>query len=76
MNGNVLFGFICGIVEGLLLGLIPLVSGMKKNQVGLAIGGFFSCIVAGAILGLILGIPMAAIFWWIIKNSENKSKNP
>jgi uncharacterized transporter YbjL len=75
MNDNT-FGFLIGgVIIGLLLGLIPLIAGVKKNHLGLAIGGFFSCIAAGAFLGFILSAPTAAIFWWIIKNAENKSKD-
>ena len=36
-----------GLIDGLLFGLLPLFTGMKKNQPGLAFGGFFGCIVAG-----------------------------
>jgi hypothetical protein len=68
-------GVLIGIVEGLFLGLIPIITGMKKSQPGLAIGGFFACIVVGAIGGLILGVPAAALFWWFIKKAENKSKD-
>ncbi len=68
-------GMIFGTVEGLLLGLLPLILGMKKNQPGLAIGGFFGCLITGAFGGFILGIPTAALFWWLIKKAENKSKD-
>jgi hypothetical protein len=75
MNQAVVNGLIIGIIEGLLLGLIPLITGMKKNQLGLAMGGFFGCIIAGAVGGLIMGIPCSALFWWLVKKSENKSKD-
>jgi hypothetical protein len=68
-------GIVMGTIVGLLLGCIPLITGMKKNQVGLALGGFFACIISGAVLGCILGIPCAAIFWWLIKRAENKSND-
>jgi hypothetical protein len=68
-------GIVFGTIEGLFLGLLPLITGMKKNQPGLAIGGFFGCIIVGAVGGLILGIPCAALFWWLIKKAENKSKD-
>ncbi len=75
MNSTLAFGIVAGLIEGILLGLLPLITGMKKNQPGLAIGGFFASLVAGIILGLILAIPTAAIFWWLIKKAENKSKD-
>jgi hypothetical protein len=68
-------GTVIGIFVGVGLGLIPLITGLKKGQLGLAIGGFFACIIAGGILGLILGIPTAGVFWFIIKKAENKSKD-
>jgi hypothetical protein len=68
-------GLVFGTIEGTLLGLIPLITGLKKNQAGLAFGGFFICIGAGAFGGFILGIPAAAWFWWLIKKAENKSKD-
>ena len=71
----ILEGIIFGTIEGLLLGLIPLITGMKRNRPGLALGGFFACVVAGAVGGFILGIPTSALFWWLIKKAENKSKD-
>ena len=64
-----------GLLGGIAVGLVPLVTGMKKGQVGLAMGGFFICAIAGALLGFLLAIPSAAIFWWLIKKAENKSKD-
>jgi hypothetical protein len=75
MSSLVVNGLIFGTVMGLCLGIIPLILGMKKNQVGLAFGGFFGCIVAGATGGCILGIPCAALFWWLIKKAPNNSKD-
>ena len=75
MNQMTFAGLVFGTIEGLLLGLLPLITGMKKNQAGLAFGGFFGCIIAGAVGGFILGIPCAALFWWLIKKAENKSKD-
>jgi hypothetical protein len=68
-------GLVFGTIEGLLLGLIPLITGIKRNQPGLAFGGFFVCIISGTVGGFILGIPAAALFWWLIKKAANKSKD-
>lgn len=75
MTPQVFSGLVFGTIEGLLLGLLPLITGMKKNQPGLAFGGFFGTIVAGAVGGFILGIPAAALFWWFVRKAENKSED-
>lgn len=73
MNGLIFNGLVFGTIEGLFLGLIPLVTGLRKNQAGLAFGGFFVCLIVGAVGGFILCIPCAALFWWLLKKSPNKS---
>ena len=51
---------------GLLLGLIPLVLGFIKKERSYGVFGFLGSIIGGAILGLLLSIPVAAIFSWLI----------
>ena len=75
MTPLVFEGLVFGTIEGFLLGLIPLITGMKRNQPGLAFGGFFACIIAGIVGGFISGVPASALFWWLIKNADNKSKD-
>jgi hypothetical protein len=53
---------ILGTLIGILLGIIPLVVGVKKEKLSLGIGGFFASALSGAILGLILAVPIAIIF--------------
>lgn len=72
---------IFGTVAGLLVGLWPLIKGLKSDQQALAIGGFFASALSGAILGLLLCIPVSWIFAWAIKRNvlkmqatENDSK--
>lgn len=61
------FGAIIGsILSGALVGAIPAICGAVKHKVGLAIGGFFTCLVASLIGGLILSIPACAIFMYLI----------
>ena len=50
---------------GLLLGLIPLIIGIKKNQRKLGIIGFIASIIGGA-LSPILSIIIVSVFVWLI----------
>lgn len=62
-----MFGAIIGsILSGALVGAIPAICGAIKHKVGLAIGGFFACIAASLLLGLILSVPVCAIFLYLI----------
>ena len=55
-----LIGSIIGaLLVGFVFGLVPLICGLIKKRVGLAIGGFAACLVGGFILGLILALPCA-----------------
>ncbi len=51
---------------GLILGLIPLIVGYKKGQSRLGVYGFLTCLVGGAILGLIISIPAMIFATWTI----------
>ena len=51
---------------GLVFGLVPLISGFVKRNVKYGVIGFLGSIVGGALLGLLLAIPVAAIFTWLI----------
>ena len=60
-------GLITGaIVAGAIIGLIPLICGIKKKKTNLAIGGLISCILAHFLLGLFFSIPCSIIFTIII----------
>ena len=62
-----------GIFAGILVGIIPAIYGASKNKIGIGILGFFVCSIAGAILGLLLAVPCAAIFiWYIAKDNKNE----
>ena len=61
------FGAIIGsIITGALIGAIPAICGAIKQKPGLAIGGFFACLASGFILGMILAIPVCAVFLFLI----------
>ena len=63
------------IIAGAVFGAIPAILGAVKGKIGLGIGGFFSCIIGSIILGMLLSIPLCAIFVYLIlkKNVPNNS---
>jgi hypothetical protein len=67
---SIISGFVLGTLAGILVGLWPLLKGLKSNQETLAMAGFFASIISGAILGLVLCIPIAWIFAWQIKKKS------
>jgi hypothetical protein len=54
------------IVAGALCGLVPLIYGLARAQTGLAAGGFAACLLGSALLGVLLAVPLAALFAWLI----------
>jgi membrane protein implicated in regulation of membrane protease activity len=69
-NGSIIIG---ALIAGVVCGLIPLVYGLIKRQQALAFGGLVACIAAGFVLGLILALPMAALFAWLIWRADKRS---
>ena len=56
---------------GALLGLIPLIAGFLKKRKLYGFGGFLASIVGGAIMGVLLSVPLIVLFTWLIyKNPE------
>jgi hypothetical protein len=51
---------------GFVVGLVPLVIGVVKGKAKLGILGLVASTIGGALLGLLLSIPAAAIFVWLI----------
>ena len=72
------FGAIIGsILSGAAVGSVPAICGAIKHKLGLAIGGFFACLAASLLLGLILSVPTCAVFLFLIfKNSKIAQNNP
>ena len=70
------FGVIIGsIFSGSIIGAVPAICGAIKHKIGLAIGGFFACLVAAFILGLILSVPTCAVFLFFIFKKDKKQEN-
>lgn len=72
-----MFGAIIGsIMSGAIVGAIPAICGAIKHKIGLAVGGFFACLVASILLGLILSVPTCAVFmFFIFKKPKQKNDN-
>ena len=79
MDAFTLGTIIGSIFSGAIVGAVPAICGAIKHKIGLAIGGFFACIVASFLLGLILSVPTCAVFLFFIfkkpKAAENNSTN-
>lgn len=63
----VIFG---ALLLGVFSGCVPLIYGLKKDQLTLALVGFFACIVSGIILGAILAFPVAGLFFYFIRKQS------
>lgn len=64
------------VVLGLLFGVFPLLAGIKMNNRKYGIYGFIGAIIGGAILGVFLSFPIAAVFTWLIlKKSFTANSN-
>jgi uncharacterized membrane-anchored protein len=62
---------IANVVLALLMGIMPLIAGIKLNQTKVGVYGLIATIVGGAVLGLFLSFPMAAFFIWFICRKVN-----
>ena len=51
-----------GLIVGTVIGLIPFGSGFYKDRVALGAIGLVASAISGAILGLLLAIPVALVF--------------
>ena len=70
------FGAIIGsLITGAIIGAIPAICGAIKGKIQLAIIGFFACLVSSFILGMILALPVCAVFLWLIFKKENSQGN-
>ena len=72
MNEFYFSAIISSLITGAVIGAVPAVCGAIKQKVGLGIGGFFACVAAGFVAGMIGAIPVCAIFLYLIfkKNGD------
>jgi hypothetical protein len=61
---------VISIALSVVIALVPLFFGLSRQQRKYAVIGFVSTIVGGALLGLLLAIPVAAVFSWLIYRSS------
>jgi hypothetical protein len=54
------------IVLGFLFGVFPLAAGIKMHNRKYGVFGLVSAVFGGAIAGVVLAFPAAAIFMWLI----------
>lgn len=65
---------IIGMLMGLFCGMAPMIFAIKKHREGLAIASVIACGAAGAVLGLILALPTAAILCVIVGTLDDTKK--
>lgn len=75
MDAFTIGAIIGSIISGAVVGAIPAICGAIKHKIGLAIGGFFACVVASFFLGLILSIPTCALFLFLIFKKQTKNQS-
>lgn len=70
MYGNDLsmtYVIIGGLVAGIISGAIPLFYGAFNSRISWGILGFIACLISGVLLGLLLSLPIASVFVYLIR---------
>ncbi len=63
-------GLILGAILGALIGLIPLIFGIRRKKIGMGIIGFAGSIIGNAFLGILASIPIAAVCTYLILKKD------
>ncbi len=75
--GSFMIGAVIGsLISGAIVGSVPAICGAIKHKIGLAVGGFFACLVASFLLGLILSVPTCAVFLFFIFKKPKQVNEP
>jgi heme/copper-type cytochrome/quinol oxidase subunit 2 len=61
-----------GIVIGILLGLIPLILGLKKNKRSYGLFGLVTSIIVGVFSPILSVIAVAVFTWLILRKPKNE----
>jgi hypothetical protein len=75
-NEAILYIALFNMGLGILFGLVPLIFGFIRKERSYAVFGFLGSIIGGALLGIFLSIPVAAIFTWLILRKSNTKHSP
>jgi len=62
----IIYGALINAGVGLILGLVPLITGIVKRNIKYGLLGFICSALGGAVLGVILSVPVSALFTWMI----------
>jgi hypothetical protein len=68
-----------GLLAGCVCGLLPFFVGKRFQRVRLGKAGFFTCLVSGGVLGLLLALPVSIVFTvvlLILRRQESKQSLP
>lgn len=65
---------VIGSIIGLILGGIILGISVKNNKTSIGVGGFFACVISGAILGLLAAVPVFIIFCFAIRPDKPQNE--
>lgn len=74
MSEDVLNNALIGMLMGLVCGIAPLILSLKKGKEGLAVAGLIFCALSGAILGVILALPVALILCAVALSLDKSEK--
>ena len=75
MNTFVYDAIIGALITGAVIGAIPAICGAVKGKIKLAVLGFIACVFSALLLGMILAIPVCAVFLWLIFKKEDSQNN-
>ena len=67
---------VLGTLAGILCGLIPWIIGTKKDKASPGLVGFFACALSGGVLGLMLALPVAAVFTCVVSCAPARLNAP
>ena len=68
-NELLIYIVLAGVIIGILLGLIPLILGIKRKKRNYGVYGFFASVVGGAISPLVSIIAVSIFTWLIVRKT-------